>query len=243
MPRFRKRRKYRHRGRPELSEPQILAWCDAFYARTGRWTGQRSGVIPDSLGETWARVNSALLLGLRGLQVGSSLARLLQAWRGVRNIGQLPPLAAKQVTAWAQAHRQRTGDWPHAHSGRVVGSNGENWGSINNLLRDGRRGFPGSSSLSSFLAKHCGHRTPRDLPPLSEAKIWGWAQAHRRRTGAWPRVKSGAVRGAAGETWNGIDKALTRGRRGLAQSLPLCLAESDAKPPDDRANGAYDCGP
>src|SRR5262249_3292763 len=215
MPRFRKRRKYRHRCRPELSEPQILAWCDAFHARTGRWPGQLSGVIPDSLGETWARVDNALLQGLRGLQGGSSIARLLQAWRGVRNIGQLPPLTVKQIAAWARAHRQRTGAWPNAHSGRVVGSNGENWASINNLLRDGGWGFPGGSSLSSFLAKHCGHRNPKDLPRLSEAQVWGWAQSPRRRTGAWARVKAGAVRGAPGETWNGIDRSLTRGRRGM----------------------------
>jgi len=215
MRRFRKRRKFRHRCRPELSEPQILAWADLWHARTGHWPCQRSGVIPDSLGETWARVDNALLLGLRGLQGGSSLARLLQAWRGVRNIGQLPPLTAKQIVGWARAHRQRTGAWPNARSGRVVGSNGENWGSINNLLRDGGRGFPGGSSLSSFLAKHCGHRNPKDLQPLSEAQIWKWAQAHMRKTGAWPRVKSGGVRGAPGETWNGIDRSLTRGRRGM----------------------------
>jgi hypothetical protein len=221
MRRLRRRRKYRHRGRPELSEPQILAWCDAWHARTGRWPSQYSGVIPDTLGETWARVDNALLQGLRGLQGGSSLARLLQAWRGVRNRKRLPALTAKQVGAWARAHRQRAGAWPNAHSGRVVGSNGENWGSINNLLRQGGRGFPGGSSLSSFLAKHCGHRNPKNLPPLSEAKIWKWAQAHRRRTGAWPRVKSGAVRGAPGETWNGIDRALTRGRRGLPDGSSL----------------------
>jgi hypothetical protein len=215
MPRFRKRRKYRHRRRPELSEPQILAWADAWHARTGRWPNQYSGVIPDTLGEIWARVDNALLQGLRGLQGGSSIARLLQAWRGVRNIGCLPRLAAKQVVAWARAHHERTGRWPNAHSGRVVGSNGENWGSINNLLRQGGRGFPGGSSLSRFLARHCGHRNPKDLPPLSEAQIWRWAQAHRRRTGAWPKVKSGAVRGAPGETWNGLDRGLTRGRRGL----------------------------
>jgi len=215
MPRSRKRRKYRHRGRPELFEPQILAWADAWKARTGRWPNQYAGAIPGSLDETWARVDNALLQGLRGLQGGSSIARLLQTWRGVRNIGQLAPLTAKQLTAWARSHRQRTGTWPNAHSGGVVGSNGENWGSINNLLRDGGRGFPGGSSLSSFLAKHCGHRNPKDLPPLSKAKIWGWAKAHKRRTGAWPRVKSGAARGAPGETWNGIDRSLTRGRRGM----------------------------
>jgi hypothetical protein len=215
MPRFRKRRKFRHRRRPELSEPQILAWADAWHARTGRWPGRRSGVIPDSLGLKWSIVNDALSMGLRGLPGGSSLARLLQARRGARNPKRLPALTARQVAAWARAHRARTGQWPRAHSGRVVGSDGENWGSLDKLLRRGGRGFPGGSSLSSFLARHCGHRNLKDLPPLSEATIWRWAQAHRRRTGAWPRVKSGAVRWAPGETWNGIDRALTRGRRGL----------------------------
>src|SRR5262249_19288350 len=105
MPRFRRRRKSRHRCRPELSEPQILAWADSWHARTGRWPGQLSGVIPDSLGETWARVDNALLQGLRGLQGGSSIARLLHDWRGVRNPRDPPPLAVKQVTAWARAHR------------------------------------------------------------------------------------------------------------------------------------------
>jgi hypothetical protein len=102
-----------------------------------------------------------------------------------------------------------------ASSGRIIGSNGENWGSIQNALRLGGRGLPGGSSLSNLLVRHCGHRNPKKLGPLSEAQIWQWAQAHHQRTGEWPRVKSGAVRGAQGETWNGIDKALARGRRGM----------------------------
>jgi hypothetical protein len=77
------------------------------------------------------------------------------------------------------------------------------------------RDLPGGSSLSNLLVKHCGHRNPKKLGPLSEAQIWQWAQAHHRRTGEWPRVKSGAVRGYLGETCNGIDKALARGRRGM----------------------------
>jgi hypothetical protein len=214
---FRKKKKpkWRWRNRPELSGPQILAWADAHRARTASWPNRDSGVIPEAWGETWSAVDSALRQGTRGLPGGSSLAQLLKTGRGVRNLKQLPPLTAQQVAAWARAHRQRTGQWPHVRSGRVRGSNGENWGSINNLLRFGGRGLAGGSSLSSFLARHCGHRNPKDLPPLSEAQIWKWAQAHRRRTGGWPRVKSGPVPEAPGETWNGIDRALTRGRRGM----------------------------
>jgi hypothetical protein len=52
-------------------------------------------------------------------------------------------------------------------------------------------------------------------PPLTVAEILRWADAHRRRTGAWPGVTSGPVAGAPGETWPALDKALRRGGRGL----------------------------
>jgi hypothetical protein len=198
-----------------FTESQILAWADVWHARTGRWPTQRSGPIPEAPGETWIRVDDALERGLRGLAGGSSLPRLLQAHRGMRNIKRLPRLSVTRIVAWARAHRRRTGQWPRAHSGHVADSNGENWGSIDNWLRNGGRGLPGGSSVSRLLVQYCGHRNPKDLPPLSEAKIWQWAQAHYRRTGVWPPANSGPVREAPGETWNGIDKALTRGRRGL----------------------------
>jgi hypothetical protein len=40
----------------------------------------------------------------------------------------------------------------------------------------------------------------KDLPPLIEAVIAGWAVAHFRRTGAWPTQTSGGVTEAPGET-------------------------------------------
>jgi hypothetical protein len=45
-----------------------------------------SGVIKDDLAETWRRVDNGLRYGLRGLPGGSSLARLLDEKRGVRNV-------------------------------------------------------------------------------------------------------------------------------------------------------------
>jgi hypothetical protein len=68
-----------------LTEEEILAWSDAFHARTGRWPTARSGTITEAPGETWMRVATALREGLRGLRGGSSLARLLERKRGVRN--------------------------------------------------------------------------------------------------------------------------------------------------------------
>jgi hypothetical protein len=46
----------------------------------------------------------ALRLGLRGLPGGSSLARLLDEQRRVRNVKNLPPLTEEQILAWADEH-------------------------------------------------------------------------------------------------------------------------------------------
>jgi len=63
---------------PDLSVPQILAWADAFRARSGCWPRCRSGLILEAPDETWKAVDRALRRGLRGLPGGSSLARLIR---------------------------------------------------------------------------------------------------------------------------------------------------------------------
>jgi hypothetical protein len=62
---------------PRLTTRQIRAWAVAWHQRTGRWPTQKSGLIPESSGETWSAVDNALMAGLRGLPGGSSLSRLL----------------------------------------------------------------------------------------------------------------------------------------------------------------------
>jgi hypothetical protein len=52
-------------------------------------------------------------------------------------------------------------------------------------------------------------------PPLSEAQILAWADAHHARTGRWPSAASGPVCGVPGESWRGINQALDSGYRGL----------------------------
>ena len=82
----RSRRRRRRASRPQITAAQILAWADAHYRRTGRWPGTASGpVTAGPLGLTWRTVDNALRLGLRGLESGSSLARLLAEHRHVRN--------------------------------------------------------------------------------------------------------------------------------------------------------------
>ena len=71
------------------------------------------------------------------------------------------------------------------------------------------------SSLIQLLARKRGVRNPMRLPPLTEPQVVAWAECHRARTGAWPRNNDGPVADAPGETWAGVNYALTYGKRGL----------------------------
>jgi hypothetical protein len=207
--------------RPRLYLKDILAWIDAFHARTGQWPTAESGPIPEAPGDTWQRVDRALRRGLRGLPGGSSLARLLAAERGVRNPQGLPPYRIKQILAWADAHYERTGRWPTSDSGAIAEAPGETWANVDNALRNGLRHLPGGSSLAELLAEHRGKRHHLRLPRLSIKRIVAWAKAHFARTGAWPNINSGAIPEAPGETWANVDNALRIGLRGLTGGSSL----------------------
>jgi hypothetical protein len=125
------------------------------------------------------------------------------------------PLTLEGVLGWADAHRARTGDWPRSKSGPVKEADGETWRRVDQALRLGTRGLAGGSSLARLLAERRGVRNPIDPPPLSEGQILAWARAHEARTGKRPNAASGPVAGVPGESWGGINQALTRGLRGL----------------------------
>ena len=134
---------------PELTLTQILKWADAHHARTGLWPTRKSGLVTDALGERWSAINSCLVQGLRGLRPGSSLARLLARYRGVRNIHGLPDFSVAQILAWADAHHRRTGEWPTQDSGPIVGAPGEKWMGVDVALNKGGRGLPGGITVTA----------------------------------------------------------------------------------------------
>jgi superfamily II DNA or RNA helicase len=207
-----------------LTVKQILAWADAHKAATGDWPSKNSGPVTGT-DEMWARVNSALQQGQRGLPTGSSLAKLLAEHRSVRHARNPPPLTVEQILEWADAHKAATDDWPNQKSGQVAGTE-ETWAGINYSLIAGRRGLPGRSSLAKLLAEYRRIRDIHDLAPLNIPQILRWADVHKIATGDWPKITSGEVTDAD-ETWLGIDSSLRTGRRGLPgnSSLPKLLAE------------------
>lgn len=65
------------------------------------------------------------------------------------------------------------------------------------------------------LNKTPASRAIRKRPPLRISAILRWAAAHHKKTGRWPSVNSGPVKGVPGEHWNAINTALFMGYRGL----------------------------
>ncbi len=216
-----------HLALPALTKENILAWADSHHNRTGQWPTHKSGPIEETSGETWGRVNTALEKGLRGLHGGCSLAQLLATARDVRNFMMLPPLSVDQILAWADAHHDRTGQWPKRIAGSIGDAPGETWAGINTALIRGRRGLAGGVSLTQLLEQHRGVPNIQARPTLSRNQILVWADIHHQRSGKWPTSESGAIEFAPDESWNRIDAALLHGRRGLAgrSSLAQLLAE------------------
>jgi hypothetical protein len=79
------------------------------------------------------------------------------------------PLSVQEIEAWATRYRETTGKWPGRYSGEIPGPFGESWATVDAALREGRRGFPGGSSLAQFLAEKYGTR--------GSACIWAIAAA------------------------------------------------------------------
>jgi hypothetical protein len=155
------RRRRNVHGQQLLSKRKILAWADDHFRRNGAWPNISSGPVAESPGEDWRLIDNALRKGLRGLKGGTSLLRLLERKRGVRNPLALPPLTVQQILKWADAHRERTGRLPHAKAGPIAGAAGETWSTVNDALRRGKRSLAGGSSLAALLRQHGPNQTAK----------------------------------------------------------------------------------
>src|SRR5437667_5399004 len=140
---------------------------------------------------------------------------MLAQKRGVRNHMALPPLGLPQILAWADAHHQRTGSWPHARSGPIAEAPGETWCGVALALQRGIRGLPGGTTLPRLLQEQRGHRHSGNLAPYTLEQILNWADSHLRRTGRWPTQYGGPIPEAPGETWEKVNGALFDGLRCL----------------------------
>lgn len=124
-----------------------------------------------------------------------------------------PDLTVEQILAWADAHHERTGQWPDQRSGRVAETLRENWCALNQALKSGHRGLPGGFTLAQLL--HDQRGVCNGSPPVTVEQILAWADAHYQHTGEWPSDESGPVAGTLREHWAALNTALRQGYRGL----------------------------
>jgi hypothetical protein len=80
------------------------------------------------------------------------------------------PLTEAQILAWANEHHDRTGRWPSAKSGTVLGAPGEKWWNIEQALYAGVRGLPGGDSLAKLLDRR--RRGQPMVPPRRRGRSW-----------------------------------------------------------------------
>ena len=236
------------RPRTLLTISRILEWADAHHAATGRWPSSSSGQVGQSrFGTSWKAIDLALSKGLHGTPC-LSLAILLherrgkklrvdvekerspvgtRRWKRAAHVGDRETLSVERILAWADAHQAATGRWPTTTSGPIIGVPGDNWRTIADALREGRRGLPGGTTLTRLLTQHRGSLGPNRPANLTVRQILSWADDYYQTHGCWPSERYGKVAGAPGETWPGIDRRLREGGRSLpgGSSLTRLLAE------------------
>jgi hypothetical protein len=204
----------------ELTSGQIRQWIDEYRKEhDGKYPYRESGLIEGSDGLTWRNVDQALKNGLRDRPERSSLTQFLKEKYDYDNVMRRKGFDIDEILAWADAWRERTGEFPNAQSGPIPEAPGETWAKVDGALRRSGRGLPGGSTLAQLL------RERRDKPPppgnLTLDQIRMWIMQHFERTRKWPARQSGPIADAPGETWNAVYLALNKGRRGLPNGFSL----------------------
>jgi len=202
--------------RPPLNEGLILSWADVYFQKNGTWPSVTSGSVDGHADEVWGNIDGALQKGHRGLPSGSSLATLLKERRGKLIKCVRPRITVDEVLLWADYHLATYGIYPKQSSGIVDLAPTVTWHAVDVAIRNGIVGLPGGSSLPRLLQTYRGRPNQSRLPKFTQETVLAWADEHHRRTGQWPKPKSGIIEMAPSESWSVVDAALRQGIRGLS---------------------------
>jgi len=157
-PHMRPKRPYRARMR-YLSEEQILAWVDEYCATNGKYHAAKSGGdIPNSNGETWSTVNTALRSGPRWLSGQTTLAKFIAENRPPLDVPPAKPhLTEEQILVWVDYYYELHGKYPSRNLNsreKIPNSNSDTWSGIDTALRTNGRGLRRKTTLAKLIAEH-----------------------------------------------------------------------------------------
>lgn len=212
--------------RPRLKESAIIRAARKYALRYGRLPTQKSTEpVPGIRGATWCGINAAGAQGIRGLEKGRSLPKILEPLKrefaSVLVKYRIRPLSPKDVLDAARVYIQRRGRPPSPTSTeKLPGFPKETWTAIRGAMAEGRRGFPKDLTFGELLAplrdefpEAFAHRIAR---PITEKQIFKAGKEFLKIHGRLPTAHSQEpVPGHPQETWMGLNRACHIGGRGL----------------------------
>ena len=149
---------------PRLTIEQVLAWADAYHAKTGRWPRGRSGPVAGAHRRDVERGGSGRAPRAARPAARDNSRQVASRAHGAPAIQTSRPLTVDQILAWADAHHAATGHWPVEDSGSPSGAPQETWKGLSLALLKGYRGLQAGSSLARLLAERRGRGTPKGSP-------------------------------------------------------------------------------
>ena len=200
----------------------IISWIQKYCDKYNCIPVQKSGIVEFAVADgyepsiTWSSIDGCLSMGRRGLPGGSSLATLTNDM--TYGFMAYKHITMEEIDFWRQVFYTNNGYWPHKRSGVIseaLEKYGQlTWDAVDQILRVGRRGLPGGSSLA-FLTNG-----PSLNPSLEE--IMNWMQEIFDETGQYPSQRSGVIVQAAESyghlKWNSVNQRLRLEHCGLPKS-------------------------
>jgi len=122
-----------------------------------------------------------------------------------------PRLTLKGVREDGQHYFTKHGSWPTART-TDPRLQDDTWAKRELAGKFGRRGLPGGLSLKDIFQ-----------PNHTPSQVLRWMEKFARTEGCLPHERSGTKHLPVGETWNGLNLALSRGLRGLCEGSSLYL--------------------
>jgi len=226
----------------ELTTEKLISWIKLFREKTGKWPSLEDTTVWDRAAdgnwleiedESWQGINSALRQGHRGLAAckGSSLSKFRYSHDLHEN------LSEEQIVSWIELFYEKEARWPiqrdktvwDREKGEWYGVEGESWGMLDQLLRNGNRGLHAIKGFSLLTLRHK-HGLDDDL---DAEEIRRWIRLFHEKEDRWPSMrdstiwekKNGEWIVVEGESWRNISAAFRLGLRGLKAYKGSTLAE------------------